>query len=416
MSRVLLVDDAKIFARLLQRSMENSLGCTVSVADTLAEAKALLADNPAGFDVALASLALPDASWAETVSLLAPLLPTIVFTEECDRQYIDTLWAKGVADCVAKGGEQNLRHTLDMVKRLINNKHIKVLVVDDSKVSRIIISRLLTIHAYQVIEALDGVHALEVMAAHPDVRMVVTDYNMPNMDGFCLTSKIRARHPKEELAIIGVSAEGNNHMSAQFIRCGANDFLRKPFVAEEFYCRINHSVEMLELIQAIRDASIRDFLTGLHNRRYLFETGATLFRKTMMNGMSLMSIVADIDFFKKVNDTYGHDAGDAVIVFVAKHLQRIFGDHGIVTRMGGEEFCVLLVGLDPANALGLAQEYRQYIEDSTVTFAEHDIRFTVSMGLCTIEQESLEATIKMADDALYAAKNGGRNQVVVLPA
>ena len=416
MSRVLLVEESTLFARLLQRSLETRLGCTVTVAGTLAEARDILGAQQGAFAVALASLALPDAPWVETISFLAPLLPTIAVTDTSDRKQLEILWSKGVADCVSRGGEQNLRHTQYMVTRLINNRHIKVLVVDDSKVSRIIISRLLNIHAYQVLEAIDGVQALEVLAANPDVKMVVSDYNMPNMDGFVLTAKIRELHPKEELCILGVSAEGNNHMSAQFIRCGANDFLRKPFVAEEFYCRINHNVEMLELIQTIKDASIRDFLTGLHNRRYLFETGASLIRKAASNDLPFLAIITDIDFFKKVNDTYGHDAGDAVIVFVAKHLQRIFGDHGIVTRMGGEEFCVLLMDLPPARGQALAEEYRRYIEASIVTFAAQDIRITVSMGLCGARQDTLDATIKMADDALYLAKNNGRNQIVALPA
>ena len=115
-----------------------------------------------------------------------------------------------------------------------------------------------------------------MLKRHPDIKMVISDYFMPGMDGVELTRRIRHRHRKDQLAVIGISAYGNTILSARFIKNGANDFLNKPFSSEEFYCRVTQNLEMLEYIQKLRETSIRDPLTGLFNRRRFFEAAKEL--------------------------------------------------------------------------------------------------------------------------------------------
>ena len=126
--------------------------------------------------------------------------------------------------------------------------------IDDSKVFRSYICQLLKVHQYNVIEACDGKEALERIDEHPDIKMVITDCSMPNMDGFELTKVIRSKYARDELAVIGISAHDDKILKAQFIKSGANDFITKPFVTEEFYCRVGQNIETLENIIRFKQA------------------------------------------------------------------------------------------------------------------------------------------------------------------
>jgi PleD family two-component response regulator len=122
-----------------------------------------------------------------------------------------------------------------------------------------------------VLEAENGEEALNIIDEHKDIRLVITDFNMPKMDGFELTKKLRQLYTKQDMAIIGMSTYGNNLLSARFLKIGGSDFLNKPFLEEEFFCRINQNMDLLEYIKNLRFVATRDFLTGLYNRRHFFE-------------------------------------------------------------------------------------------------------------------------------------------------
>lgn len=415
MLQILIVEDSRLFGSVLQKEVEKCLpGFKAHWVETYAEAKDLLDEQQNDFFIGLLDLNLPDAPNGEIVDLVLERgISAIVFTADMSDEARESIWAKNVADYVFKEGEQSINYIISLINRLHRNIDIQVLVVDDSNFSRKIICDLLHIHKYSIFEAVDGVEALNILAEHKDIKMVITDYNMPNMDGFELTKEIRKTHGRDELTIIGLSGEGSSILSARFIKYGANDFINKPFLQEEFYCRITQAIEMIENVKKIRDMSNKDFLTGLFNRRFLFELGSKMFATSQRKCTTATVAIMDIDYFKKINDNYGHDAGDEVLRQLGIVLKSCFRETDIVCRFGGEEFCLLLTSMDQENVPKFFEGLREKIAQTKVQLKGHAINFTVSIGVCTELQSSLEDMIEQADKLLYMAKEGGRNRVMV---
>ena len=168
---------------------------------------------------------------------------------------------------------------------------------------------------------------------------------MPGMNGYDLCQKIRETHKKEDLAIIGISSEGNSEMAARFIKSGANDFIvKQSFIIEEFYCRVTQCIENINLIQMTKETAIKDFLTNLYNRRYFFDQGKQSFITSLSKRHPMACAMLDIDHFKQVNDTHGHDMGDKVLQYLSTILLDFVDTwaEGMVARLGGEEFCILV--------------------------------------------------------------------------
>jgi diguanylate cyclase (GGDEF)-like protein len=244
---------------------------------------------------------------------------------------------------------------------------------------------------------------------------VLIDYHMPNMGGLSLVQQIRRQRSEDELAIIGVSSAGEKGILARFLKSGANDFLTKPFEIEELYCRIDQNLDMLRYIHEARDAANRDFLTRLYNRRYFFEYAEELHAGALRGELRLMVAMIDADHFKRINDSYGHQMGDAALVEMASVLRTQAGVSGAPARFGGEEFvCIKALdeGQDPAVCL---EQLRCAIEAVDLRAANGErIPLTVSIGATTNPRTSIDQMLLVADGAVYLAKKQGRNRVVVL--
>jgi len=415
MSRVLVVEDSRTFSALLSRRIVQELGHQVVVAATLAQASEVLAQD-ADFLAALLDINLPDAPNGEVVDLvLGHGIPSIVFTGEMDNELRERFWAKHIVDYVLKQNLENVQYMLSLIERLARNPSIKVLVVDDSQSARHALSQLLRVHRYQVLEACSGEEALALVAKNPDLRLVLTDYNMPGMNGFELTRSLRRDFTKNHLAIIGLSGTSGVAISAQFLKSGANDFLHKPFLAEEFYVRVTQNIELLEYISQIHDLANKDFLTKLYSRRYFFTAGEKRLAAQRRAKTPVCLAMLDIDHFKRINDTYGHDAGDAVLQHMSTLLSSSFGGSDIVARFGGEEFCVLASGISAQGAVNCFEALRQRLAEDVPHFGGQSIPFTVSIGVCCQQLDNLESMVKAADGALYDSKNSGRNRVTMAP-
>lgn len=413
MSRVLVVEDSRTFSSMLARRITEEMGHQVVVADSKAKAEAILAVDT-DFFVALLDLNLPDAPTGQVVDLvLACGIPSIVFTGEMDDDLRDKFWAKHIVDYILKQNMDNVAYMLSLVERLHRNPGIKVLVVDDSKNTRYVVGELLRAHRYQVLEAKDAPTALDMLAQHPDTRLVIADYNMPGMNGAELVRTIRRDHAKDQLAVIGISGVESAGLTAKFIKSGANDFLHMPFLTEEFYTRVTQNIELLEYITQIKELAEKDYLTKLYNRRYIFSAGPKLMAAQTRRGQGVVVAMLDVDHFKSINDAFGHDAGDAVLRQMAALLSARFRASDIVARFGGEEFCVLATDMNAADAGGVFEELRQSFETSPVHFDGQSISYTVSIGLCTSHLDSLDDMIKAADEAMYVSKHDGRNRVTV---
>ena len=260
MSRILVVEDSTVFANLVKKEIEAKLGMAVVLAKSYAETQKLLTDfeeehffSEDNFFVAVLDLNLPDAPPGKIVDLVrSKSIPAIVFTAEFENKTREMIWAKDIVDYVYKRGKQDVQYLVSLIKRIHSNRSIKILVADDSRTFRTKICNLLELHQYTVIQAEDGVEAMKQLSMSPDINLVITDYEMPNMDGFLLIQRIREKHDKNEIAIIGISAGDEQGLSARFLKNGANDFISKPFAAEEFYCRVTQNVETIENLRRLK--------------------------------------------------------------------------------------------------------------------------------------------------------------------
>ncbi len=235
----------------VKRSLEQELGCVVEMATTMAQTKTLLKRPGEPFFLALLDLNLPDATDGEVVDLAIKCkLPVIVLTSLIDDRLREKIESKGVVDYVLKSRDA-VRQVLEIIHRLDKNQGIKILVTDDSNLQRRVTRSYLERYGFTVIEAQNGKEALKALKEDPEIMLVITDYEMPIMDGFTLCTKIREKTPKSKLGIIGVSSHSDPLLSVKLIKAGANDFLTKPFQREELYVRILQNLENLEYIQQI---------------------------------------------------------------------------------------------------------------------------------------------------------------------
>ena len=414
MNNILLVEDSRVVSNAIRRRLEGVLDCAIHTTQTLAETKAFLEANDDPICLGLLDLTLPDALDGEVVEFVTEQgIPSVVVTGTFTPEIRKRVMGMNVIDYVVKDSPSSLTYLVSLVRRIVRNRQTKVLVVDDSKTSRKYLASLLHTYQFRVMTADSGHEALEIVAATPEIRLVVTDYNMPGMDGFELIRELRKTHDKERMAIIGLSGQAENELSVKFIKIGANDFLSKPFMEEEFFCRVSQNMDNLDQLEELRDAATKDFLTRLYNRRYFFDTAEPMFKSARHTGRPLSVAMFDVDHFKSVNDTYGHDAGDEVLKALADILREEVRDEDMPARFGGEEFCVLVDAMEPKALQEYFDGIRKRIEATPIDTGEHTLNITASVGVCPTLRDSLDDMLAAADAMLYEAKEGGRNQVVL---
>ncbi|WP_435248719.1 diguanylate cyclase [Vibrio sp. nBUS_14] len=399
--KILIVEDSRTFRNYLYQQFKNE-GYDVETAESVAEAQVIL-EQETNFLCAVLDYCLPDGQDGEIIDLvLSYQQKVIVLTRIFNNTLREEVLAKGVIDYILKDNFSPVSYLLPLVKRISNNRNHKALVVDDSTVVRRYIVQLLEHQYIQTIEAEDGVHALAVLRENNDITFVVTDHDMPNKDGISMTHEIRKYHDRNQLAILGLSGSDDRTLTARFLKAGANDFLYKPFNQEEFFCRIHQILDMKEATSELLRHANEDTLTGLWNRRYLFNQLPTI---SQNRSIAMM----DIDLFKKVNDTYGHDAGDAVLIEVGKIIKKYF-KNDLTVRFGGEEFCILSSG-PFAQFVEALESMRSAIEHYEIWHNSNSIKVSVSIGATDL-QASIDKQIKAADELLYTAKQQGKNQVI----
>jgi len=408
--RILLVEDNKALSKLITKKMEQNLDYEIIQAYSYKEAEEILEDND-DFFIALLDLNLPDAPNGEIVDfVLSKNIPPIVLTGTLDNSIQEEMKSKNIIDYVYKGNIDDVNYIFSLIKRLSKNRDIKVMVVDDSQVTRNKIRRVLKNQMFKVIVAAHGEEALNYLEDNPDIKLILTDYNMPVIDGLELTKEVRKKYDKNQLIIISITSSNEQLISAKFLKIGANDFINKPFSDEELICRVNNSLETKEYLDKMTNMAHLDFLTGLYNRRYFFEEAESLH-----NSKNFVVAMIDIDNFKKINDTYGHDIGDEVIKSVSKTLKNSIKGADIAARFGGEEFCVVLKNIDQKNAIGFFLKLKELLAKNKINTKDGTIKYTVSIGLSfgDNDDKNIDELLNSADKALYKAKNSGKNRVEI---
>ncbi|RIW19712.1 diguanylate cyclase [Vibrio harveyi] len=400
-NKILVVEDSRAFNNYLQQIL-NQAGYEVLAAESYAEAQSILTSQPELL-CAVLDYCLPDAQDGEIIDLvLSHQQKVIVLTAMLQDDAREKMLAKGVLDYILKDSMASVSYLLPLIKRLTNNQQHKCLVVDDSMTVRRHVVQLLEHQYIQTLQAENGQQAIEVIEQNPDITLVLTDHDMPIKDGITMIRELRQKLDKNQLAILGISGSDDHSMTARFLKAGANDFLYKPFNQEEFFCRVHQILDMKEATTDLFRMANQDSLTGLWNRRFLFG-------QTCDNDEQRNIAMLDIDFFKKVNDNYGHDGGDAALVMVANILKIYFPDD-VIARVGGEEFCIQAYGSYDDFVTRLEQ-MRQRVEKTPIPYQDDQIQVTISVGVSNIKG-NLDQQIKVADDRLYQAKGNGRNQTV----
>lgn len=412
MQSVLIVEDSPMVLKILKHLATKNLNYNLVFATSRLEAVKQLVEH-SDWLAAIVDLNLPDAANGELVDdCLSQGIPTIVLTGSVDKEKRDQLTKKGIVDYVLKEGQFSYMYAVNLVNRLAQNRQVKVLVAEDSKVTRRYMIELLRRHLFQVVDAEDGAQALQIILNDSDIKLLITDNNMPNLDGFDLVHQLRHKHGKEDLGVIGLSSAEDKYLSAKFIKNGANDFLYKPFSHEEFFCRVMQSVESMERLEAMTKLAYSDVLTGIGNRRYLVEHARSALDECNSQSTPVSLALINIDHFRHVNEDYGDDVGDEVLLHLAQELERSFGRF-IVGRLGGEEFCVVFPGLTSEKAEKIVDVFRSQIEEGYAQTQAGSVSFTISAGIVQASELGLEGLMKSAGQALFRAKEAGRNIVMV---
>lgn len=250
---LLIVEDSPTQSKIICQRFASLTGFALLKAQSLADAQRLIEGHQDELFAAVVDLNLPDAPDGEAVDFcLAHSVPCIVLAASFDENLRKSFLEKRVADYFLKGSIDDLEPLIACVQRIHANFGVKALIVDDSATQRAIVQKMLAVQCIKSVEAADGVAALEVLAAEPDIRLVITDFEMPRMDGIELVQEIRNRHRISRMAVIGISSAGSGPLTARFLKYGANDFLTKPFEAEEFYWRVNQTLNILDVMEELR--------------------------------------------------------------------------------------------------------------------------------------------------------------------
>lgn len=298
-----------------------------------------------------------------------------------------------------------------------------ILIVDDSPLIRKQV--LDTLQPAQLFdnyhEANNGFSAIKVLSQE-EISMIVCDVMMPGMDGFKLLEFISMEKRLEHVNVILLSGNLGVLDRIRGLENGAVDYITKPFHPQELILRVKMLLKMNRLqndlkskITELERVSIIDNLTGLFNSRYLYDALVREYNRCERFNLKLSLIMLDVDYFKEINDTYGHQRGDTVLREIGRVLQSILRGYDFAVRYGGDEFMIVLSQNTVIGAHIVAERIRKVIEESPLlTEISGDHRITVSVGVASYPDDTIEgseALISMADNALYKAKREGRNRV-----
>lgn len=403
---VLVLEHDIAFAQSLKVDLEKRLPVNVVMVHSLSAARLLLKRNPHKFFLSISAV---KANMRQIDLLQSYHLPVIAIIDQFEDALRDALIRKNVLDYVIKTTNTDTAYICDLITRIFKNKSIKVLVVDDSKVSQFVIARELALQKFQVLQVSNASEAEEVLEKNPDIKLILVDYDMQHIDGISFVKTVREHYPKDRMLIIGMSSSSDERLAVKFLKAGASDFILKPFNYEMMLCRINQNLDMLDAVEYAKQLSNIDYLSNVFNRRYFFERGNTIVGALKKDDVITVMMI-DIDHFKIINDVYGHDIGDEVIKNIANALQQHFsGD--VVARMGGEEFAVLTTNSQYLRSFERIHFFREKIAKQRLNIKGHIIQYTCSIGVCSYKDKKLDEMLVQADRLLYLAKQGGRNRV-----
>ena len=297
-----------------------------------------------------------------------------------------------------------------------------ILIVDDDPLHSRVLESLLAPSGDTLLKASNGAEALKHLeTAHP-IGLVIADWMMPEMDGLQLCREVRRRVADRYIYYILLTSRDHRDDLVAGLDAGADDYLVKPVHASEFHARIRAARRILDLQEkllavqeTLRVLALHDALTGLLNRRAIFESLGRELDRSRRQGTPLAVVLLDIDHFKRVNDTQGHLVGDEVLREAGRRMRRTVRSYDSVGRYGGEEFLVVAPGFDGTRALDLAERIRLQFAQDPFPIPGGSLPVTASLGVVALDvgcAPETGAVLAAADEALYRAKHEGRNRTV----
>ena len=298
----------------------------------------------------------------------------------------------------------------------------KILLIDDSRLIAHVAKTILTKQGHEVVLAEDGMVGLEAAKSEqPD--LILLDLIMPVMDGYQVCQKLKEEESTIEIPVIMLTSKAEPADKVKGLEIGALDYVTKPFDEGELVARVNIHLRLKELYEAVQeknrqlqDLANKDGLTGLYNHRYFHEQLSKDFLHAKRYDESLSCVLLDIDYFKKFNDTHGHQTGDVVLSTLGRVIKDSIRDGDLAARYGGEEFSLVLYHADGPAGYQVAERLRQMVESHEVHDKGNVLHVTISVGIATFPSGQIRDSkelIECADKALYKAKENGRNRVEI---
>jgi diguanylate cyclase (GGDEF)-like protein len=313
-----------------------------------------------------------------------------------------------------------MAHPLRQGRAMPDSSGFTVAVVDDDDAIRRLVRLFLKRAGYAVVECTTGEEARARLTSEP-WDLAILDRRLPDMDGVMLCQELKANPDLRTRYIIMLTGESEQEDKVEGLELGADDYITKPFQYPELLARIRAGKRIVDLQKELVETnkrlellSITDGLTKLHNHRYFQDELARAFEESARYERPLSLAMIDIDYFKKVNDTYGHAVGDEILKAVARLYRDSVRATDLVARYGGEEFAVMMPETALDDAITFAEKIRSMVESTAIPTGAGELRITVSIGVASVPHPDIHTAkelIVVADDALYRAKRSGRNQV-----
>jgi len=297
-----------------------------------------------------------------------------------------------------------------------------LLIIDDSKAIRTQVNQIFADGKMfaKIQQAADGIEAFKILVNNP-VDIVLCDIEMPGIDGLKFLAMMQSREDLKDIPIIMLTSHGDLNTKVRGLESGACDYITKPFEPAEMVARVHVQMQIKTLQDELRRSNQllmqlaqTDPLTRLYNRRHLYEKLEVELNRCYRGSNPIALVMADIDHFKTVNDTFGHQVGDEVLTNVADLLQEQLRTYDMAARYGGEEFCLVLPETDLESASEVAERIRLRAEGMSFRSPMENYKLTMSFGVAAYDgtsEGSVDEIVRVADEALYEAKNSGRNMV-----
>ncbi|GAX87235.1 conserved hypothetical protein [Lebetimonas natsushimae] len=395
--KILILDDDVVYGKLVKNYLQKFLlFADIELVTSFKEAK-----KYNEYDLFIIDYMIPDCKHIEHIEYFLNLNKKVILITAYEKELIADDILNKVLDYVFKDNA-SLVYLRKLINRIYKNQFFNVMVVDDSAVGRkSIINNLGLLGFKNIIEARNGIEALSLLKKE-NFNIIITDLHMPKMNGFELVKEIRKEIPIEEIPILVLSSDSNNMTLIKTLKIGANDFILKSFKKEEFFIRLNNLLDIYDTFNLYKTKMYIDPLTGAYNRLYL-----EIIKSEITKWSKYTVIMLDIDHFKKVNDTYGHLKGDAVLKHFVGLVKSNIRKNDYLIRYGGEEFLIILPEADKKVAIKILQKIK--VKSLTSDF---NIKYTFSAGVADEKMDLIEK-IKLADERLYKAKESGRDKFVL---